>query len=88
MRGSQNSCFWLQPELIFAALCIDKAFRGAQYAGYVLLLASLYFPAASLLGLVQPVSAGAFGNVSYTLALIHTHAQQALCPYLCGRYKL
>lgn len=52
-----SSCL---PELILAALSIDKAFSGAKYAAYVLQLSSLYFPADSQIGLVQPLSAGFF----------------------------
>lgn len=57
-RGHRIPASLHRPELIFAALGIDKAFNGAKYAGYVLQLSSLYFPAASLLGVVQPRSAG------------------------------
>lgn len=53
-RIPASSCL---PELILAALSIDKAFSGAKYAAYVLQLSSLYFPADGLLGLVQPLSA-------------------------------
>lgn len=52
-----SSCL---PELILAALGINKAFSGAKYAAYVLQLSSLYFPADSLLGLVQPLSPAFF----------------------------
>lgn len=72
------------PELIPAALGIDKAFSGAKYAGYVLQPSSLYLPQASLLGLVQPISAGAL-----EMSTTHTHtytwkavAVVSLCSYL------
>lgn len=73
-RGHRIPASLHEPELIFAALGIDKAFSGAKYAGYVLPLSSLYFPPASLLGLVQAVSAGwrvgrgGSGNVNRTRA--------------------
>lgn len=79
-RGHRIPASLPRPELIFAALGIDKAFSRAEYAGYVLHLSSLYFPAASLLGLVQPVPAG-------LLKMSSTHAHTELpfvpaCPYL------
>lgn len=74
-RGRRIPASLHEPKLIFAALGIDKAFSGAKYAGYVLPLSSLYFPPASLLGLVQAVSAGwrvgrggGSGNVNRTRA--------------------
>lgn len=52
IQRSQNSASPRRPQLILAALGIDKAFGGAQYAADVLPLSSLYFPPAGLLGLV------------------------------------
>lgn len=63
-RGHRIPASSCPPELILAALSIDKAFSGAKYAAYVLQLSSLYFPADSLLGLVQPLSAGFFCKMS------------------------
>lgn len=75
-RGHRIPASLRQPELIFAALGIDKAFSGAKYAGYVLQLSSLYFPPASLLGLVQPVSAGVL-EMSTTHLCEHTRTRTA-----------
>lgn len=72
-RGHRIPASLHRPELIFAALGIDKAFSGAKYAGYVLQLSSLYFPAASLLGLVQPISAGVLEMSTAHLHETHTH---------------
>ena len=89
-KGHRIPASLRRPELILAAPGIDKAFSGAKYAGYVLQLSSLYFPPASLLGLVQPVSAGVL-EMSTTHLHNHTHTctQRAstvgvvsLCPYL------
>lgn len=57
-RGHRIPASPRRPQLILAALGIDKAFSGAKYAAYVLQLSSLYFPPASLLGLIQPMPAG------------------------------
>lgn len=90
-RGHRIPASLRRPELIFAALGIDKAFSGAKYAGYVLQLSSLYFPPASLLGLVQPISAGVL-EMSTTHLYEHTHAhgqrvQTPLCQcaLICER---
>lgn len=56
-RGHRIPASPRRPQLILAALGIDKAFGGAQRAADVLPLSSLYFPPASLLGLVRPVAA-------------------------------
>lgn len=90
-RGHRIPASLRRPELIFAALGIDKAFSGAKYAGYVLQLSSLYFPPASLLGLVQPISAGVLEMSTthlyeHTRAHVHTDCEHSLCwsvgPYL------
>lgn len=78
-RGHRIPASLHEPKLIFAALGIDKAFSGAKYAGYVLPLSSLYFPPASLLGLVQAVSAGwrvGRGGV-LEMSTAHVHGESA-----------
>lgn len=93
-RGHRISASLHRPELIFAALGIDKAFSGAKYAAYVLQLTSLYFPPASLLGLVQLVSAGVL-EMSTTHLHDHSHTQTHVCTksehscrfVICERWK-
>lgn len=74
-RGHRIPASPRRPQLILAALGIDKAFSGAKYAAYVLQLSSLYFPPASLLGLAQHHICRAFGNVNHTWTQTHTRAQ-------------
>ena len=78
-RGHRIPASLRRPELIFAALGIDKAFSGAKYAGYVLQLSSLYFPAEQSIGTCSARICWGFGNVNYTLVRTHTRTGSTVC---------
>lgn len=89
-RGQRIPASPWRPQLILAALSIDKAFSGAKYAAYVLHLSSLYFPVAQSIGTCSARVCWALGNVSRSSARSCKGTRDDQCALICeqcSQYK-